>query len=169
MLEFRKETLEFVKTENQYQKPFYVCLAICLFLIMSLSYSFYLLSIQSKELKQMNIVKSQIQWHNEKTMELVDNYIDQLPFADKELIKRQYRIESGNLTSYASRYENNLFGMKISSRKHTYMGVSKDNYVIYSDWTLSIIDRLLYEIYCGTSLKGYATDENYFKKLNIKK
>jgi hypothetical protein len=55
--------------------------------------------------------------------------------------------------------------MKTSSRKHTYMGISKDNYVIYSDWTLSIIDRLLYEIYVGTSLKNYASDPNYLKKV----
>jgi hypothetical protein len=165
MIEFKKETLEFVKIENQYQKPFYICLAICLILILGLCFAFKVIEQQNNELKQMQIVKSQIQWHNEKTMKEVDNYIDQLPFADKELIKRQYRLETGALTSYAARYENNLFGMKTSSRKHTYMGVSKDKYVIYSDWTLSIIDRLLYEIYCGTSLKGYAKDPLYLKKL----
>jgi hypothetical protein len=169
MLEFKKETLTFSETENNYQKPFYISLVICFILILSLCFAFNLLVKQNEIINENKLNKSQIEWHNEKTMKEVDDYINQLPFADKELIKRQYRLETGNLTSYASKYENNLFGMKTSSRKHTYMGISKDNYVIYSDWTLSIIDRLLYEIYCGTSLKGYATDKNYFKKLNIKK
>jgi hypothetical protein len=58
--------------------------------------------------------------------------------------------------------------MKASSRRHTYIGIDKNGYAVYKNIQLSIIDRLLYEIYCGTSLKGYAKDPLYLKKLNKK-
>jgi hypothetical protein len=32
-------------------------------------------------------------------------------------------------------------------------------------WIFSVFDRYIYEIYNGTSLKGYAEDVNYMKKL----
>lgn len=167
MLEFNKKTLEFTEMENKYQKPFYILIIICLIFIISLCFCFFVLVKQNEIINENKALKSQIEFHNQKTMKIVDNYIDQLPFSDKELIKRQYRLETGNLSSYSSIYHNNLFGMKTSKRKHTYMGAAKDNYVIYADWTLSIIDRLLYEIYVGTSLKNYAKDPNYMKKLNL--
>lgn len=99
------------------------------------------------------------------SLENVDDFIEQLPFADKALIKKQYRIESGNLKSELAIKYNNIFGMKTSKRKHTYVGIAHNDYVIYAHWTLSVIDRLLYEIYVGTSLKNYSTDPNYLHKL----
>lgn len=100
------------------------------------------------------------------TKENVDAFIDCLPFADKAEAKKQYRLESGNLTSDLARKNQNIYGMKTSSRKHTYSYIAnKDKYVGYEHWTLSVVDRLLYEIYVGTSLKNYSTDPNYLTKL----
>jgi hypothetical protein len=58
--------------------------------------------------------------------------------------------------------------MKASSRKHTYKNI-KNGYANYSTWQMSVLDRLMYEIYVGTSLVGYAEDLNYKQKLqNVK-
>jgi hypothetical protein len=169
MIEFRKETLEFVKTENQYQKPFYILLCICLILILSLCFAFNVLEQQNKKLKQIEVKKISFQIENLKTLKQVDSFIDILPFSDKITCKKQYRIESANLTSNLTIKNKNVYGMCASKRRHTYSSIDKNGYAVYENIQLSVIDRLLYDIYVGTSLKGYATDKNYFKKLNIKK
>jgi flagellum-specific peptidoglycan hydrolase FlgJ len=95
----------------------------------------------------------------------VDSYIESLPFKNKNLVKKQYRLESNYLKSSLVRTNLNLFGMKASSRKHTYKNI-KNGYANYSTWQMSVLDRLMYDIYVGTSLKGYAEDSRYFQKLN---
>jgi hypothetical protein len=165
MLEFKKETLTFSETENNYQKPFYICLTICFILILSLSYSFYILSIQNKELKQMEAKKISFEVENLKTLKQVDSFIDILPFSDKTTCKKQYRIESNNLKSDLVKKNKNIWGMKSSIRRNTYIGIDKNGYAIYSSIYMSILDRLLYDIYVGTSLKNYAKDPLYLKKL----
>jgi hypothetical protein len=169
MLIFDKKTLQYIEVENNFKKPFYIVSIICFFLILSLSYSFYLLSIQSKELKRQMAIKCEIENFNIQSMKQVDSIINELPFSDKATCKKQYRIESNNLKSDLVMKNKNCFGMKASSRRHTYVGIDKNGYAIYSSIYMSIVDRLLYDIYVGTSLKGYASDKNYLKKLNIKK
>jgi uncharacterized FlgJ-related protein len=116
---------------------------------------------QKKE-HQMEALNDTIQKMN---LKVVDSYIESLPFKNKTLIKKQYRIESSYLKSNLVKTNNNLFGMKASSRKHTYKNI-KNGYANYSTWQMSVLDRLMYEIYVGTSLKGYAEDVRYFEKLN---
>jgi hypothetical protein len=165
MIKYNRNNLEFQECENNYQKPFYICLTICFILILSLSYSFNLLSIQNKELNQIEAKKIDFEIENLKTLKQVDSIIDLLPFSDRVTCKKQYRLESNNLKSDLVKKNKNIWGMKASSRRHTYSSIDKNGYAIYSNIQLSIIDRLLYEIYCGTSLKGYATDPLYLKKL----
>lgn len=99
-------------------------------------------------------------------MKKVDSIIYEMPFSDKITAKNQYRLESGNLGSDLIKKNNNIWGMKASSRRHTYIGLDKKGYAVYSSIYMSIVDRLLYDIYVGKSLKGYAEDENYIKKIN---
>jgi hypothetical protein len=132
---------------------------------MSLSYSFYLLSIQSKELKQIEAKKIAFEIENLKTLKQVDSFIDILPFSDKITCKRQYRLESNNLKSDLVKKNKNIWGMRASKRRHTYSSIDKNGYAVYENIQLSILDRLLYDIYVGTSLKGYAKDPLYLKKL----
>jgi hypothetical protein len=168
MLDFKKDTLEFIQIENKYQKPFYICLVICLILILSLSYSFHLLSIQNKKLGQIEAKKIAFEVENLKTLKQVDSIINEMPFSDKITCKKQYRLESNNLKSDLVMKNKNIWGMKASSRRHTYIGIDKNGYAIYSSIYMSIVDRLLYDIYVGNSLKNYAEDVNYLKKLNKK-
>jgi hypothetical protein len=169
MVVFDKKTLQYIEVENNFKKPFYISLAISFILILSLSYSFYILSIQSKKLKQIEAKKIAFEFENLKTLKQVDSIINEMPFSDKATCKKQYRLESNNLKSDLVMKNKNCFGMRASSRRHTYIGIDKNGYAIYSSIYMSIVDRLLYEIYVGTSLKGYASDKNYLKKLNIKK
>jgi hypothetical protein len=100
------------------------------------------------------------------TLKTVDWLIDQLPFKDKELVKKQYRIESGNLKSKLVFTNKNLFGVRNAGKRPQPGCKSKiNNYRHYDHWIFSVFDRYIYEIYNGTSLKGYAEDVNYMKKL----
>lgn len=102
------------------------------------------------------------------TLKTVDWLIDQLPFKDKELVKKQYRLESGNLKSKLVFTNWNLFGMKNSGKRPQPGCKSKINdYRHYDHFVFSIFDRCLYDLKHGTSLKGYAEDPDYIKKLKL--
>jgi hypothetical protein len=165
MLIFNKKTLEFLEVENNFKKPFYVSLVISFILIMSLCYSFYELNIKNKELKRQTAIKCEIESFNIQSMKKVDSIINEMPFSDKITCKKQYRIESNNLKSDLVIKNKNIWGMKASSRRHTYISIDKNGYAVYSSIYMSIVDRLLYDIYVGNSLKNYASDPNYLKKL----
>lgn len=167
MIRYNRETLQFENVENTYKKPFYILLLISLFLTASISMAFHLLNQQNIELNIKTGEKIDFEIHNLNTLKKVDSFIDILPFKDKNLIKRQYRLESGNLKSDLTRKNNNIFGMRGSKRRHTYIGICENNYAIYSNIQMSVLDRLMYEIYVN-NLKTYAEDKNYLTKLKIK-
>lgn len=170
MLIYNKKTLEFQEIENKYQIPFYICLSICFILSISLVLGILILSDivieQNKIIEAKNVNKCEIEKFNSESMKKVDSIIYEMPFSDKITAKNQYRLESGNLGSDLIKKNNNIWGMKASSRRHTYIGLDKKGYAVYSSIYMSIVDRLLYDIYVGKSLKGYAEDENYIKKIN---
>jgi hypothetical protein len=100
------------------------------------------------------------------TLKTVDWLIDQLPFKDKELVKKQYRLESGNLKSKLVFTNWNIFGIKNANSRPQPGCKSKINdYRQYDHFVFSIFDRCLYDLKHGTSLKGYAADPNYMKKV----
>lgn len=100
------------------------------------------------------------------TLKTVDWLIDQLPFKNKELVKKQYRVESGNLKSRLVFSNWNLFGMKNAGNRPQPGCKSKVNdYRHYDHFIFSIFDRCLYDLKHGTSLKGYAEDPNYLQKV----
>jgi uncharacterized FlgJ-related protein len=117
---------------------------------------------QKKE-HQMEALNDSIQKLN---LKVVDEYIESLPFKNKTLVKKQYRIESNYLKSNLVKTNNNLFGIKNAGKRVQIGRKSKYNdYRHYDNWQMSVIDRLLYEVKYGTSLAGYAEDKSYFDKL----
>lgn len=167
MIIYNRQTLQFEQIENSYKKPFYFLILICFILVLSLCNCIKILNDQNIELNIKTGERIDFEIHNLKTLKKVDSFIDILPFKDKNLIKRQYRLESGNLKSDLTRTNNNIFGMKASKRKHTYKRICENGYAVYSNIQMSVLDRLMYEIYVGNSLKNYAEDKNYLKKLNL--
>jgi hypothetical protein len=104
------------------------------------------------------------------TLATVDWVIDLIPFKDKKVIKTQYRLESDNLKSKLVMTNKNLLGMRnAGKRPQPGCKSTRNDYRHYDHWIFSIFDRYIYEIYNGTSLKGYAEDKKYFDKLKIKK
>jgi hypothetical protein len=100
------------------------------------------------------------------TLKTVDWVIDLLPFQNKSVVKTQYRLESGNLKSKLVFTNKNLFGVKNAGKRPQPGRKSNINdYRHYDHWIFSIFDRYLYELKHGASLKGYASDPNYMKKL----
>ena len=154
---------------NQWIAKFYL-LSFC-FIVMLFAFAF--------EIKRMNdalISERKINAESDSTISMlnnskqlaynlksVDKYIESIPFKNKDLIKRQMRLESANTLSKVARGCNNLFGMK-NAGKRPQLG-KKGEYRIYAHWTQSVMDRYLYELHCGTSLKGYAEDAMYSTKL----
>jgi hypothetical protein len=171
MYEYNNESLTFIE-RNDHEikiKTLNYWIIILSLVILSLFYANYMaysmLGDHQKKEHQMEVLADSIQKMN---LKVVDEYIESLPFKNKNLVKAQYRIESSYLKSNLVKTNNNLFGMKASSRKHTYKNI-KNGYANYSTWQMSVLDRLMYEIYVGTSLAGYAEDSRYFQKLqNIK-
>lgn len=100
------------------------------------------------------------------TIKTVDWIIDLLPFKNKAMIKKQYRVESGHLKSNLTYTNNNIFGMKNAGNRPQPGTKSKINdFRKYEHFIFSIFDRYLFELKHGTSLKGYAEDVNYLDKI----
>ncbi len=171
MYEYNNESLTFIERNDHEIKlkkknNLIIILSIVILSLLYFNYLAYsMLGDYQKKEHQIEVLNDSIQ---KKNLKVVDSYIESLPFKNKTLIKRQYRLESNYLKSSLVSTNCNLFGMKASSRKHTYKNI-KNGYANYSTWQMSVLDRLMYEIYVGTSLKGYAEDSLYFIKLqNVK-
>jgi hypothetical protein len=168
MYEYNNESLTFIERNDHEIKlkkknNLIIILSIVILSLLYFNYLAYsMLGDYQKKEHQIEVLNDSIQ---KKNLKVVDSYIESLPFKNKTLIKRQYRLESNYLKSSLVSTNCNLFGMKASSRKHTYKNI-KNGYANYSTWQMSVLDRLMYEIYVGTSLKGYAEDSRYFQKLN---
>jgi hypothetical protein len=173
MYQFQPETLQWIE-RNDHElkiKKLNYWIVILSLVILSLLYFNYLgysmLSEYQEKKHQMEVLADTIQKMN---LKMVDEYIESLPFKNKSLVKRQYRLESNYLKSSLVRTNNNLFGIKNAGKRHQVGIKSKYNdYRRYDNWQMSVIDRLLYEAKYGTSLAGYAEDLNYKQKLqNVK-
>jgi hypothetical protein len=170
MYEFQKETLQWIE-RNDHElkiKTLKYWIIILSLVILSLFYANYLaysmLGDYQKKEHQMEVLADSVQKLN---LKVVDSYIESLPFKNKTLIKKQYRIESSYLKSNLVKTNNNLFGIKNAGKRAQIGRKSKINdYRHYDNWQMSVLDRLLYEAKYGTSLSGYAEDVKYFQKLN---
>ena len=96
-----------------------------------------------------------------------------------EYIMAQAVLESATFTSEIYRVNNNLFGMKqVSRRSTTQTGKKTDkaSYGHYTNWQMSVLDRVLWDLHrfetkptreeYEKALMQYAEDSNYISKLN---
>lgn len=105
----------------------------------------------------------------------VYNYILELNIQHPEVVLRQARIESGNFKSRVFLENNNMFGMKIPSKRPNMVSGSNRGYAVYNNWQESVIDYALYQVYSGKNLSkedyinmlnnNYAEDTEYLNKL----
>ena len=65
-----------------------------------------------------------------------------------DVVFAQAVLESGNFTSKLFQSANNLFGMKIpTKRESTAIGQTKSGYSKYDDWNFSVYDYFLWQEY----------------------
>jgi hypothetical protein len=83
-----------------------------------------------------------------------------------EFVFAQAVLESGHFTSNLFKLNNNLFGMRIPTKRETVaVGRSKSGYAIYDHWTQSVNDYMLFQNYV-INVRGYNTKEKYIGYLN---
>lgn len=101
--------------------------------------------------------------------------IAKLDFKYPHIVLAQAKLESGNFTSTLFQNNNNMFGMKMPSRRPTTAIGKKASYANYSTWMCSIQDQKIYyskyldhrteeEVFAYLS-KYYAEDSRYVQKL----
>lgn len=167
--ELKDVTIEIVSEIKKLKLHFYTLLFSFLAILFILAFIAIQSDIEQNRHKlEIKALQERIAYLNESdslkyNLKSVDKYIESIPFKNKDLIKRQMRLESANTLSKVARSNNNLFGMK-NAGKRPQLG-KKGEYRIYAHWTQSVMDRYLYELHCGTSLKGYAQDAMYSSKL----
>lgn len=171
-LEYEEETESVKYAIRELEIKLYGMIAISILLVLNLAYTGYQFNKSNNTIaeQQKTISALQIAENKEFNLKIVDKYIDGLPFKDKAMIKRQYRLESANLTSTLCRTNKNLFGMRNADgkRKYRQIGTNGGEYRKYKDWRHSIHDRLDWEQVCG-NMKVYATDPDYLCKLSLTK
>jgi Muramidase (flagellum-specific) len=110
----------------------------------------------------------------------VYQYILDINLAHPDLVFRQACIESGNFGSRLFREHNNMFGMKIATKRPTLGKIKSESsmreYSYYENWRESIVDYALYQAWSARGLneedyiahlgRSYAEDSLYTKKLS---
>lgn len=95
-----------------------------------------------------------------------------------EILLKQAKIESSNYTSSIYKSNHNLYGMKKVYKRQTTQHGESNGYGVYDNWCLSVLDRLLWDMFTFKNIKptkeeylntlkkvNYATDPDYIKKL----
>ena len=102
--------------------------------------------------------------------------IELLNIAHPDIVYKQAVIESGNFNSDIFLKFNNMFGMKRAyKRPNVQIGYIKNDYAIYENWQMSIVDYAIWQAWSGRGLnrdgyldllgRVYATDSMYINKL----
>lgn len=104
-------------------------------------------------------------------------YLEEINAWYPDILLAQAKVESGSYTSTVFKKANNLYGMKqVYSRFHCQTG-SYNSYGGYDSWKLSVLDRVLYDLFVFDSIKperevylkqlrNYAESQNYIETIN---
>lgn len=104
----------------------------------------------------------------------IDYWLNVYEVRETDIVKRQIRLETGDLTSRICRECNNLFGMKKArKRQTTAIGRERNGTAVYKDFKDSIRDYKLFQDYFYSGgdyynflrLLPYAVDPEYVNKL----
>lgn len=119
-------------------------------------------------------------WFINKPEEVNDSVLLEFLIENKawypEILLRQAKIESGNYSSNIYKNSNNLYGMRKVGSRQTTQTSTYNGYGVYNNWCLSVLDRLLWDIFYFDNKKPseeeylnaidiYAEDSNYKNKL----
>lgn len=156
-------------------------------IIDTLSIELEMLAIQNDELmnfclnEKMNVAIGKylrVKKASEPTVDSIYAILDEVDAWYPDYIVAQAILESATFTSNVYKSNNNLFGMKmVSKRSTTQTGKQTDNpvYGHYKNWQLCVLDRVLWDMHrfkekpsleeYEKSLMQYAEDSEYVVKL----
>lgn len=107
---------------------------------------------------------------------ILECYLTEVGAWYPDILLAQAKIESGTYTSNVFKAANNLYGMKtVNSRFHCQTG-RYNSYGHYDSWKLSVIDRILWDLFIFDSIKpdrdqylralrNYAEAQNYIETI----
>lgn len=104
----------------------------------------------------------------------VYNYMLDLRIEHPHIVIAQAILETGNFTSDLAVNNNNLFGMKMPTKRATTAISVRKKHAVFNTWKESVIDYALYqttyrrnltESQYYDKLKTYAEDEKYIEKV----
>ena len=178
-----------LKSRDRYHKKVVKRFVVTTLLLISLSLTLlYCIKVTQKETsnnQQDVLTEKTIEQHigeailyndNEINDSLLFNYLKDVNAWYPEVLLAQAQIESGRYTSNVFNSANNLYGMKVvNSRFHCQTG-SYFSYGCYDSWKLSVLDRLLWDLFIFDSIKpekddylralrNYAEDPNYIQTI----
>ena len=130
---------------------------------------------QENQLKDAAIdsLKNELDSLHDLSWEAIDYWLGYYNVKHRDVVKRQIRLESANLTSVICRENHNLFGMKQPRVRPTTALGTRHGHAYYASYHASIKDYALWQqnmydggdYYAFLQEIGYATAPNYIQTL----
>lgn len=99
---------------------------------------------------------------NEFTPEKLKAYVLELNIRFPHIVYAQARLETGNFSSSIFKENNNLFGMKVATKRPTTNKGEENGHAYYENWKESVVD---YAFYQAQYLSDIKTESEYFEYL----
>ena len=99
---------------------------------------------------------------NEFTPEKFKAYVLELNIRFPHIVYAQARLETGNFSSSIFKENNNLFGMKVATKRPTTNKGEENGHAYYENWKESVVD---YAFYQAQYLSDIKTESEYFEYL----
>jgi len=99
---------------------------------------------------------------DEFTQEKLKAYIIELNIKYPHIVMAQAQIETGYFKSQIFKENNNLFGMKVATKRPTTNKGQENNHAYYDSWKESVID---YAFYSAQYLSDIKTEKEYLEYL----
>jgi len=154
---YNNNILKFEKMANF--KIFLIVISIMIFTIGILTYVIPTKETFITEEARTILIKEQNEFSETKLKE----YLIELNIKFPDIVLAQSKLESFNYKSKIFIENNNLFGMKISSRRPTTALGEESGHAFYSNWRQSVLD---YAFYQATYLRSVKTESEYFQYLS---
>ena len=108
------------------------------------------------------IVIKEANKENEFTPEKLKAYVLELNIRFPHIVYAQARLETGNFSSSIFKENNNLFGMKVATKRPTTNKGEENGHAYYENWKESVVD---YAFYQAQYLSDIKTESEYFEYL----
>jgi len=114
----------------------------------------------SEETKQ--IILKEADKQNEFSREKLKAYILELNIKYPEVVLAQAELESGNFTSPIFKENNNMFGMRVATKRPTTNKGEENGFAYYDNWRECVVD---YAFYSAQYLSDIKTKDELFDYL----